>query len=486
MAHTGEGLPYTLAVLCLVPALTGIFFALTIAATASDSIPRGCRKLGLRPKVKSSLVDECDYDERGLPKDQPSQEKGTKKKISIKALFSYPIKSCKGIEFGVADFHVTGLPYDRQFCFAEYIDRSVSTAHDDDDAGKKIAPGGRWDARTLRDGKFSAMTLIRPVIWVPDPNSLTYDTDVPEVQSNGVLDIHYPRQTSNPFIKLGMALGIVPREESFRVPLDPPADENKYPRLPVRIFKNFTTGVSYAMHIPPSLSKFLGTTNPLSLFRSTPTTNPRPVGGNTEGRIESELGFGPVRAYADEYPLQLQSLGSIRAIAGKASVSDAIPRFSVRRFRPNIVVEGCEAFVEDDWTKIRVVPRPPRNGRDQGRDQKGKEKDVVIHVCCRTVRCRLPNVDPDTGIRHPVEPDKTLKSTRAIDDGAPGGGCLGMMMVPAEKCECLFSLSIYPGLRNQLCGLFSWTVADSIADFTLRVGDTIEVLETGKHHYIKG
>ena len=46
-------------------------------------------------------------------------------------------------------------------------------------------------------------------------------------------------------------------------------------------------------------------------------------------------------------------------------------------------------------------------------------------------------MDPDTGIRHAVEPDKTLRATRAIDAGAPGGGCLGMMMVPAERSEFL-------------------------------------------------
>ena len=420
MSDELDGIPYWLAALFIVPAIIGIFLALTIAATAPPPYPRGCRKIGLGPTSKSNMDDEYDYDERGLHNRQKSPPKGGKK-ITIKALFSYPIKSCKGIEFPAAEFNVTGLPYDRQFCFAEYIERSAST--EADSKGKEVAPEGRWDARTLRDGKFGAMTLIRPEIWVPDPNSPTYNADAIDVQTNGVMIIYFPRVTSNPFIKLAMAMGVCDPEESFRVPLDPPTDEVKYPRLQVRIFKNYTTGVSYATHLPPSLSKFLGTSKPLSLFRSLPPADhPRYVGGNTAGKIETELGFEPVRAYADEYPLQFQNLGSVRALAKQISTS--IPRFSARRFRPNIILEGCDAFEEDHWTKVRVVP----NG--------GKKTDsVLIHVCCRTVRCRLPNVDPDTGIRHAVEPDKTLRTTRAIDPGAPGGGCLGMMMVPAEKSE---------------------------------------------------
>ena len=425
-----EGLPYWLAALFIVPAIIGIILALTIAATAPQPYPRGCRKIGLGPTSRSNLDDEYDYDERGLHNRANSLPKD-KRRITIKALFSYPIKSCKGVEFPAAEFNETGLPYDRQFCFAEYIERAASS--EADSTGKEVAPEGRWDARTLRDGKFSAMTLIRPEIWVPDPNSPTYLPDAPEVQSNGVMIVHFPRQTSNPFIKLAMAIGVCDPEESFRVPLDPPEDDLKYPRLPVRIFKNVTTGVSYATHLPPTLSKFLQTTKPLSLFRSLPPSDhPRYVRGNTTGKIEAELGFEPVRAYADEYPLQFQNLGSVRALAKKIETS--IPRFSVRRFRPNVVLEGCDAFFEDNWTKVRVV---------SGSDQKKKNSNgVLIHVCCRTVRCRLPNVDPDTGIRHAVEPDKTLRATRAIDPGAPGGGCLGMMMVPAEKSEyTVFALS---------------------------------------------
>ncbi|EHK99922.1 hypothetical protein M7I_4177 [Glarea lozoyensis 74030] len=73
-----------------------------------------------------------------------------------------------------------------------------------------------------------------------------------------------------------------------------------------------------------------------------------------------------------------------------------------------------------------------------------------------TTRCKLPNVDQSTGQNHASEPDKTLRSFRAVDEGAgPNVGCLGVQMIPISK------------------------------ESALRVGDEITVLETGEHRYIK-
>ena len=69
---------------------------------------------------------------------------------------------------------------------------------------------------------------------------------------------------------------------------------------------------------------------------------------------------------------------------------------------------------------------------------------------------QLPNVDPDTALRHPSEPDKTLKAFRCIDPGDHHNACLGMQLVPAKNER-----------------------------FRIRVGDRVEVLERGKHLYLK-
>lgn len=103
-----------------------------------------------------------------------------------------------------------------------------------------------------------------------------------------------------------------------------------------------------------------------------------------------------------------------------------------------------------------------------------KQKLTYIrHIVSRTVRCKLPNVNQETGGREPrpppvgffadpsiatekhiQEPDQTLRSYRKIDAGSPSNACLGMQLVAADE--------------------FS----------TLRVGDKLVVHETGDHLYI--
>ena len=74
----------------------------------------------------------------------------------------------------------------------------------------------------------------------------------------------------------------------------------------------------------------------------------------------------------------------------------------------------------------------------------------------------MPNVDPANGVRHPTEPDKSLRAKRAVDEGAPLNGCLGMQLTP------LFDPSL--GEDRE-----AW----------IAVGMTVEVEQTGNHVYIK-
>lgn len=84
-------------------------------------------------------------------------------------------------------------------------------------------------------------------------------------------------------------------------------------------------------------------------------------------------------------------------------------------------------------------------------------------IACRTVRCKLPNVDPETGFRHHVEPDKSLRKFRNVDEGAPFSGCLGMQATP----------------------LFEDGLSEEDRETWVGVGMTIDVLERGRHVYIK-
>jgi len=62
------------------------------------------------------------------------------------------------------------------------------------------------------------------------------------------------------------------------------------------------------------------------------------------------------------------------------------------RFRPNLVVAGCEPFAEDGWSLIRI----------------GEMTLRVVKPCSR---CKITTVDPYTA-EIGVEPLKTLTSYR--------------------------------------------------------------------------
>lgn len=431
-------LPY---VLCIAPI---IFLLLRWSST--EHLPNGCRRLGLDPG-ESNISDE--YDSKYTrPAGDQANGNSSYSNYSIKALFAYPIKSCTGIELSVADVVPTGLIYDRQFCFAEYLTPKNVRA---DASEEEKAP--RWEFKTMRDGRFSRLALIRPEIWIPDPTLRDYHPDLEEVKSGGVMIVRYPRTSNNRFwdqiIKLGIALRLCSSERSFRVPINPPADKMaNYPLRPVRLWKDFPHGFDYGHHLPASLRLFLSPDNaspPLTLFRIS-LAHSRLIFRNAPRK--EQLGFQPRTGFADAYPLHLLNISSVRDVAARCAF--AIPYLSVRRFRANIIIEGPPAYAEDSWKRIRVGGSS-LNGSANGikKDLKKESEGVEIHTVCRTLRCRLPNVDPDTGIRHPSQPDKMLKSFRCIDAGDKTNACLGMQLVPSKEGEFPFVHS-WPGLRIEL------------------------------------
>lgn len=385
--------------------------------------PKGCRRLGLDP-AQSNLLDE--YDPRYSLRVPEGHDSNGRAAWRIKSLFTYPIKSCGGVELDTTDVVPTGLAYDRQFCFAEYVVPKFDT-----DAKP------HWTARTLRDRRFNRMTLVRPEIWVPDMTADGYAAELEEVKSQGVMVISYPRVVPNRrvvalLLKIGMVLGVIARENSFRVPLYPPPDRTaSYPSVPVKIWKDSPVAYDYGQHLPQSLHDYLGSgsSTQLTLFRVDPSHHreifrcaPR----------KDDVGFQTVTGFADAYPIHLLNLASVQDVAARCAAD--IPKLSIRRFRANIIVQGPAAFEEDHWKRIRVACASSEDD--------GQQAAVDIFTVCRTVRCRLPNVDPDTGVRHPSEPDRTLKSYRKIDPGDFTNSCLGMQLVPAVQRE--YSLRPFP------------------------------------------
>ncbi|KAF5472228.1 hypothetical protein F2P56_008966 [Juglans regia] len=125
-------------------------------------------------------------------------------------------------------------------------------------------------------------------------------------------------------------------------------------------------------------SDFLG--KPYRLVRFNTASETRPV--------EPEYAPGHKVLFSDMYPYLLLSQGSMDAL--NELLNNPIP---VNRFRPNILVNGCDPFAEDLWTEIRI-----NNFTFQG-----------VKLCSR---CKVPTINQETGIAGP-EVSETLKAFRS-------------------------------------------------------------------------
>ncbi|MCJ1368092.1 hypothetical protein MMC16_007231 [Acarospora aff. strigata] len=412
--------------LCLGPIIALVLFDVSTRWSRSTE-PKGCRKLGLR--VKSNLDDELD--EKYAEGVNPGEDKEGTERWRIKSLWIYPVKSCRGIELNRGKVITTGMEYDRQFCFAQL--KSPFPVSEKTQEAEKAAH--KWDFITQR--KFPLLARVKVDLWVPDPSSATYSPNHAGVKSGGVLVVRYPYQEDGwkgIIARIGALWTGTEQEKSFQIPWNPTAKQiksNGYTTEEMIIWKDSPLALNMGVHVPPELKYFLGVRNPFTLFR---------VQQNNEREVfrcaprKEQLGYQPVVGFSDAYPLHLLNLASMQDVSRR--LPDKAPKLGALRFRPNFIITGPDPYAEDTWKKIRIG-------------------DYEYFVACRTARCLLPNVNQVTGERHAAEPDKTLRSFRRVDRGAPTYACLGMQMVPASL------------------------------ESKIKVGDPIEVLETGDHYYIR-
>lgn len=103
-------------------------------------------------------------------------------------------------------------------------------------------------------------------------------------------------------------------------------------------------------------------------------------------------------AFADGYPLLLISQASLENLNQRLSDNQQ-QHVSMAQFRPNIVVDNCLSFAEDEWQHIRI----------------GEVEFKVSKPC---ERCIFTTVNPKNGEKHPEQqPLRTLKSFRRNHHG---------------------------------------------------------------------
>lgn len=105
----------------------------------------------------------------------------------------------------------------------------------------------------------------------------------------------------------------------------------------------------------------------------------------------SQVGF------ADGYPLLLISQASLDSL--NSQYKPDTESIAMAQFRPNIVVNNCDAFAEDTWQHVRI----------------GEVEFEITKPC---TRCIFITINPETGEKHQQqEPLKTLKNYRQLANG---------------------------------------------------------------------
>ncbi|KAL3520307.1 hypothetical protein ACH5RR_018456 [Cinchona calisaya] len=120
--------------------------------------------------------------------------------------------------------------------------------------------------------------------------------------------------------------------------------------------------------------------------------------------------------FADKYPFLLVSQGSLVALNNL--LKEPIP---INRFRPNILVDGCEPFSEDLWKEIRIQ-KLTFNG---------------VKLCSR---CKIPTINQETAIPN-SEPTETLKKFRSDKVLRPSKKTQGTTVYFGQNMVCSDSLT---------------------------------------------
>jgi len=147
--------------------------------------------------------------------------------------------------------------------------------------------------------------------------------------------------------------------------------------LQVQVWNDSVEAESVGREASRWLSRFLGCPSKLVHMpdHSARSVNPKYVEG-----------AAPV-SFVDAFPFLLVSEGSLSDL--NARLERPVP---MNRFRPNLVVRGCQPFEEDEWKEFEI-------------------SSISFKIAKPCSRCAVPAVDQSTGMRE-TEPIRTLETFR--------------------------------------------------------------------------
>jgi uncharacterized protein len=117
--------------------------------------------------------------------------------------------------------------------------------------------------------------------------------------------------------------------------------------------------------------------------------------------------------FADGYPILIISEESLQDLNSRLD-----SKLPMNRFRPNIVIAGCEPFAEDSWKRIKF----------------GEIEMAIVKPCAR---CVVTTIDKET-LEKSKEPLKTLSTYRNHELGA----IFGMNVIPLNSGRLEVGMSV--------------------------------------------
>ncbi len=129
------------------------------------------------------------------------------------------------------------------------------------------------------------------------------------------------------------------------------------------------------------------------------------------GDLDAENGF------ADAFPLLVTGSSSLAELNRRLAAAGH-PTVDMRRFRPNLVLDGLEPFDEDHLDELHIDTA---------------DGEVVLRLVKPCVRCTVPSVDPDSGEQGHAVSD--VLATFRADARMDGGITFGMNAVIVEGID---------------------------------------------------
>jgi uncharacterized protein YcbX len=215
-------------------------------------------------------------------------------------------------------------------------------------------------------------------------------------------------------------------------PLVLPLDPNAYadaPRVAATVWRDTVSAIDTGDDAARWLSGLLGV--PLRLVRFDPAAE-RIASRNWTGEVTV-----PVR-FADGFPLLVIGSASLDDLNGRLARKgvDALP---MNRFRPNLVIDGLDAYEEDFLETLQIETAGAR---------------VEFRIVKPCARCPIPTIDQARGApdpRWPHEPTDTMSTYRA-NDRLDGALTFGQNAIPID-------------------GSGAWLAAGQSVDVELRFAD---------------